>query len=114
MSRVIQAEELELRPGGTIKFEGADHGAEASFFYVKSEPGAESSPHQHPYAEIWIVVRGEVRFTVGGDSFVASAGQVIVAPAEVPHAYRNVGAERLELIGIHPSPRVVQREAGEP
>jgi mannose-6-phosphate isomerase-like protein (cupin superfamily) len=113
MYTLIQSEQLELRPGGTLKFEGDAYAVAASFFHVKSEPGMGSTLHQHPYPEVWIVRAGTGRFTVGEETIVAGPGQVVVAAANVPHKYLNVGGERLEIIGIHPSPRVIQQELDE-
>jgi mannose-6-phosphate isomerase-like protein (cupin superfamily) len=68
-----------------------------------------SSLHQHPYPETWIVRAGKVRFTVGGEEIEAGAGDVVVAAAEIPHKFLNIGTERLELICIHPSPTIIQK-----
>lgn len=108
MCKVIQSVELQLRPGGTVKFEGAPYGSEASFFHVKNEPGTGSSLHVHPYPETWIVRSGKVRFTVGGEDIEANAGDIVVGAAEIPHKFLNIGTERLEMLCIHPSPRIIQ------
>jgi len=44
---------------------------------------------------------GTVRFEGG-------PGVVVVAAAEVPHKFKNIGTGRLELICIHPSPQIIQ------
>lgn len=72
MYNVIRSVDLELRPGGTVKFEGAPYGSEASFFHVKNEPGTGSTLHLHPYPETWIVRTGNVRLTVGGEDIEAA------------------------------------------
>ena len=48
MFKVISAQTLELRPGGTVKFKGLDYGVSTSFFHVKNDPGTGSDLHQHP------------------------------------------------------------------
>jgi mannose-6-phosphate isomerase-like protein (cupin superfamily) len=108
MYKVIRSEELQLRPGGTVKFEGASYDFGASFFYVQAEPGMGSALHKHPYPETWIICTGKVRFTVGGETIEASPGSIIVAAPEIPHKFKNIGNERLEIICIHPSPRIIQ------
>ena len=40
MVRIMRSVELELRPGGTVRFEGEPHGSALSFFHVKNAPGA--------------------------------------------------------------------------
>jgi mannose-6-phosphate isomerase-like protein (cupin superfamily) len=108
MYTVIRSVDLELRPGGTVKFEGAPYNSGASFFHVKAEPGMGSALHKHPYPETWIVLTGKVRFTGGQENIEASPGDIIVADQEIPHKFKNIGTEQLEIIGIHPSPRIIQ------
>lgn len=92
----------------TVRFEGADHGGDVSFFLVDNEPGQGSMLHVHPYSETWIVRRGAAEFTVGTETTRAMAGDIVVAAANVPHRFENVGAGRLELVCIHPRGRMVQ------
>jgi mannose-6-phosphate isomerase-like protein (cupin superfamily) len=113
MVSVIESVDLQLRPGGTMRFEGEAHGSGASFFHVLNNPGMGASLHVHPYPETWLVRAGQVRFTVGGQSVEAAAGQIVVAPANVPHKFVNVGDGQLEMICIHPSPRIIQEDLEE-
>lgn len=103
---VINAE--GLRQNGSWFFEGADHGGVAvSFFLIDSEPGAGPHLHVHPYIEVFVVHEGEATFLVGDESLVAVGGQIVVAPAEVPHQFRNTGSERLRMTNIHPRESMV-------
>jgi mannose-6-phosphate isomerase-like protein (cupin superfamily) len=72
-----------------------------------------ASLHVHPYPETWLVRAGQVRFTVGGQDVEATAGQIVVAPADVPHKFINVGNGQLEMICIHPSSRILQENLEE-
>src|SRR5690606_2997292 len=110
MVNIIREVDLELRPGGTVRFEGAAHGAGASFFHVRNEPGAGAALHVHPYPETWLVRAGRVRFTVGGEPVEAGAGDIVVAPAAVPHKFVSLGPELLEMVCIHPSERILQTD----
>lgn len=110
MYKVVRSSEFELRPGGTVKFEGESHGSGSSFFLVKSKPGEGSSLHIHPYPETWVVRAGDVRFIVGGEAIEASAGDIVIGGANIPHKFLNVGQDMLELICIHPSPRFIQKD----
>jgi quercetin dioxygenase-like cupin family protein len=109
---------VEPKPGQsrTVRFDGSDHGSQVSFFLVDNEPGQGPGLHVHPYSETWIVRRGEAEFTVGGQTTHASAGDIVVAAADVPHKFRNVGDGRLEMVCIHASDRIrqdfVQEQAG--
>lgn len=92
----------------TVRFEGRDHGSAVSFFLVDADPGRGSAMHVHPYSETWVVRKGVAEFTVGGQTIRGTAGDIVVAAANVPHRFENVGTDRLELIGIHPSDTIVQ------
>jgi mannose-6-phosphate isomerase-like protein (cupin superfamily) len=111
--KVIESADLELRPGGTRKFVGEAHGSGASFFHVFNEPGMGAALHVHPYPETWIVRAGNVRFTVGEENVEAGPGQIVVAGANIPHKFTNVGSGQLEMICIHPSPRILQEDLEE-
>ena len=113
MYTLIPAENLTTLPSGTVKFEGAPYGSGASFFRVSVAPGSGSALHKHPYPETWIVYAGNVRFTVGSQDIVVSSGDVVVAAQDIPHKFLNVGTERLHMICIHPSPRIIQELVAE-
>lgn len=102
----------ELVPAGavsrTARFVGAEHGAGASFFYVDNDPGQGPPLHWHPYTETWVVIDGEVEFTVGNETVRATAGAITTAPAEVPHKFVNVGTGRLRMMCVHASPEIIQ------
>jgi mannose-6-phosphate isomerase-like protein (cupin superfamily) len=110
MYKIIKSVDLELRPGGTARFEGEAHGSGASFFHVRNIAGTGAALHVHPYPETWVVLAGRVRFTVGGQDGEAAAGDIVVAPAEVPHQFVSLGPEMLEMVCIHPSPRILQED----
>lgn len=110
MVHIITSKDIELRPGGTGKFEGASYGAESSFFLVRDRPGGGPVLHVHPYAETWVVLSGKVQFRVGDRQYETEAGHIVVAPAGVPHKFVNIGEGLLEMVCIHPSPRVIQED----
>ena len=62
--------------------------------------------HRHPYAETFVLRRGSATFTIGSEQLVGRAGQVIVVPAETPHAFAT-GPDGYEAVHIHASPRFV-------
>lgn len=94
----------------TVRFEGKDYGSPVSMFITDSAPGTGSQLHVHPYRETWVVRKGEAEFLVGGERLRAFAGDIVVAPADVPHRYLNVGTEQLELVCIHPSETIRQQD----
>ncbi len=113
MHNVIRAGELRRSRGGTVTFEGEPHGAGVSFFLVNNEPGSGPDLHKHPYSETWIVRSGSAVFTADGQEIEAGPGDILVVGAETPHKFKNSGTERLDIICIHASPRMVQVELEE-
>ena len=90
--------------GNSYRFDGEDHAAPVSFFLTHSEPGEGPGLHSHPYTETFIIEEGQATFTVGDDTIDASAGDIVVAPANVPHAFVNSGSGLLRSVNIHPVP----------
>ena len=64
--------------------------------------------HVHPYDEVFHILEGRAEFTVGDRQFTAEAGSLIIGPANVPHAYKNLGPGRLDSVDIHLSPEWIQ------
>ena len=110
MHKVIRRGELEPSPGGTITFEGEPHGSGVSFFLVNNQPGAGPDLHRHPYSETWIVRSGSARFTADGEEIEAGPGDIVVVGPETPHMFKNVGDDRLAIVCIHASPRMIQED----
>ncbi|WP_306005241.1 cupin domain-containing protein [Aquicoccus porphyridii] len=109
MSRILRHQEPQPGQSRTVRFEGRDLGGPVSFFLVDAEPGQGSGLHMHPYVETWVVRKGKAEFTVGGEKTLAYPGDILVAAANISHRFENVGAERLELVCIHPSDVIVQK-----
>ena len=70
------------------------------------EPGQAQKVHEHADQDkFYAVQEGIGRFTVGARSFEAGPGDVVWAPAGVPHGVENQGKARLSiLVGIAPAP----------
>jgi mannose-6-phosphate isomerase-like protein (cupin superfamily) len=110
MHRVIRSGELQPSPGGTVTFEGEPYGSQVSMFLVNNEPGAGPDLHKHPYSETWIVRSGKARFTADGEDVEVAPGDMVVVTSETPHKFKNAGTDRLDIICIHASPRIIQVE----
>jgi len=113
MYNVIRSDELRPNPGGTITWEGEPYGSGVSFFLVNNEPGAGPDLHRHPYSETWIVRSGRARFTASCEELEAGPGDIVVVGSETPHKFKNLGPDRLELVCIHDSPRMIQESLEE-
>ena len=109
MALVHELEDLTKSPTAKL-FEGGKHGdgIAVSFFVTAHPPGKGAGLHFHPYAEVFVVYEGEATFTVGDDSVVATAGQVVVVPPESTHGFENTGEGTLRIHSMHPSPEVIQ------
>ena len=88
---------------GMARYEktGEEIGAGISVIVVDAGPGEGPSLHRHPYTEVFVVLEGEARFTVGDEVRVVHAGEIAVAPAGVPHGFVNNGEGRLRQVDIH-------------
>lgn len=88
----------------SVEWQGAGDGAGISIIdnHIE-ERGWGAKLHRHPYAETFLVRRGRVRIRVGEDEWIAEAGQLVVVPSGVAHAFVNPGPEPLEMIDIHES-----------
>jgi quercetin dioxygenase-like cupin family protein len=65
------------------------------------EPGQEHRLHAHAGQDkAYLVLRGAGLFLLEGCELPMSAGDLLVAPADVPHGVRNNGAERLLVLAV--------------
>jgi len=92
----------------TWDFEGAKYpNTNVSFIWVDMEPGHMVKLHQHPYEEIFIIQEGSSTFAIGDQTVEAHAGQIVIAPANVPHQFVNAGTVQLKQIDIHVSKDII-------
>lgn len=108
MRSVARSDELELldlpagAKGGIIRyFRGEAYGVELSLLCVEILPGHGAPPHTHTYDELFVVHGGRGRYTIGDESLEAGAGDVVVVPAGVAHAFVSVGASALRQTSVH-------------
>lgn len=106
MTRVLDMADL-ARSETAYEFQGCHHDAGISFIVIDAPQGSGPKLHRHPYEGVFVVQEGAVTFTAGEDVIEASAGQIVVVPAGVPHRFVNSGAGRLRQIDIHASERFV-------
>jgi mannose-6-phosphate isomerase-like protein (cupin superfamily) len=67
-------------------------------------PGTGPALHRHPYEEVFLVLAGEATFTLGDETIVARAGDFLIAPPGVPHAFKSTGDVPLHSVDVHASP----------
>ena len=105
---IVSGSDLRIGSGRSRRFEGAAHEADISYFFVENQPGEGPGLHWHPYSETWVVLEGTARITVGGETFIAHAGDTATGPAYIPHCFVNAGTGMLRLMGIHASATIIQ------
>lgn len=85
--------------------EGAGYGLDVSYIHLSTTKVDAGPPlHQHPYAEMVMIMRGRALFTVGTSEVVGQAAQTLVIPANTPHTFRTIGPDRYQSIATHLSP----------
>ena len=89
-----------------MQFEGEPYRAGISFFLVDNEPGEGPRLHLHPYPETWVVCSGRALVRAGEEEIEAAPGDIVVVEANTPHAFRNIGPGRLEIVCIHAADRM--------
>ncbi len=84
---------------------GDELGATVSVIVVDAAHGEGPRLHRHPYREVFVVLEGDATFTLGDEQRVVHGGEIVVAPAGVPHRFFNSGNGRLRQVDVHEHPR---------
>ena len=93
------------------RFEGKDLGTDVTVLFVRiEEPDTGPPLHTHPYDEVFIVREGRARFTIGDATVDAGPGDILLAPAEVPHTFRTLPGGPYASTDIHLSPEWIQTD----
>ncbi|MEI9887930.1 MAG: cupin domain-containing protein [Rhizomicrobium sp.] len=74
---------VERRPGWLGRF--FDSGA-MTFGHYEFTKGADIHAHSHDQEEVWHVLEGQLRITIGDETVVAGPGFVALVPPHVMHA----------------------------
>ena len=70
------------------------------------EPGQSQKVHAHAGADkFYYVCSGRARLTVGGETREVTEGDIVWAPAGVPHGVEEALDRTVLLVGIAPPPR---------
>lgn len=102
--RAGEGEKLWFLGGGiwTWKVSGADSGGELSVVEVEMDGGKRTPLHTHPIAESLWVLDGRLRYRIDTDDVELGAGDFVMVPRDVPHAFM-VLSERSRVLAIQPS-----------
>lgn len=109
MTKVIKREDWAEHPArwqGEVEL--GDFGGDLCiiFNYIAGTGGGPRL-HKHPYAETFIVRSGTGLFTLGDREITATEGHILIAPANTPHKFSNIGPGPLETIDIHSSRKLI-------
>ena len=83
----IVSRTLTQKPTGTVTLFAFDRGQELS-------------EHTTPYDALLQVLDGDAEVTIGGEPLRLVAGQMVIMPADVPHAVKAVGRFKMLLTMI--------------
>jgi len=64
---------------------------------VDLDAGAVLPNHSHPHEQCSYVLSGELHFTVGGETKLVNAGEVVIIPGDVEHS-ATVGPEPARVV----------------
>ena len=99
----FKADELTEIAGGKISFRQVGHdltGKALQILRERYQPGADTGDTmlRHEGEESGIVIRGRFEVTVGEQRRVLGPGDAFYFDSRIPHRFRNVGEEEVEVV----------------
>lgn len=116
-SRSASAEERIWFNGAlvTIRVSSAETGKAFNLLEVLARAGHATPLHRDPNCETFLVLEGELLFHIAGQETRAAAGDTVVVPKGVPHAFMVVSpVVRYVLLNVPGGQDEFFRVAGEP
>ena len=95
---------LSMAPGRAValKLLGGDTGDNIMLFEETAPAGTEATLHLHRDSdEVAYVLSGEITLTIGDEVTVGGPGTCAFLPRGVPHARKNIGAERGRVLFLY-------------
>ena len=114
-ARAVRCDLAELAVSPTaFLFEGHPRaGVDISMFVTRTPPGRAVELHVHPYAETFLLLAGNGRWTVGDEVVELVPEQMVVVPPDTRHGFRNIGDEPLLVVSVHERGTMQQTWLGE-
>lgn len=108
---VYRSQDLVEIAGGKVSFRQVGHplaDRRIQILHERYEPSADTGKValQHKGEEGGVVIRGRLELTVDGERYVLGAGDAYYFDSSRPHHFRNVGAERCEVVSACSPPSV--------
>ncbi|SHJ51685.1 Mannose-6-phosphate isomerase, cupin superfamily [Roseomonas rosea] len=101
----------------TFKATSAETGGAFSLSELAMNRGAGMPLHRHADTESFLILEGEVEFTIGRETLRRGEGDFIPIPADAPHGFRQVGGRLSRMLSISMPGRAQEGfflDAGEP
>jgi len=93
--------------------EGQHYGFNAlSLIITETHPGGGPPLHTHECEEAHILLEGSTSYVIGDQRFTVTAPYVVKIPANVPHAFVNIGAQLFRLLAVFPDSHYTEVEIG--
>jgi len=100
VGRAIELKELVKYSRGSIVSRTLVDKRAGTLTLFSFAKGQGLSEHTAPYDAVVIVLDGEAELTIGGKPVRAVEGQMVIMPANVPHAVRAVERFKMLLVMI--------------
>jgi quercetin dioxygenase-like cupin family protein len=85
----------------TIKLTGKETNGAYTLMETVTPPGMGPPAHVHTREEeSFCIVKGELEFTIRGQTIRPKAGDVLIAPKDAPHVFRNIGQTPARMIVV--------------
>src|SRR5579863_2755252 len=85
-----------------LKLLGSETAGSIMLFEETAPPGAETTFHlHHDSDEVAYVLAGEVTMKIGDEVTVGKTGSCAFFPRNVPHAWKNTGAETARILFLY-------------
>lgn len=85
---------------GTFPLLGAHGTKDLATVYFELEPGDHLGRHTDSAEELLLILEGDVEVEIGGETAPASAGNMALVPAMVPHNIFNKGQSKAKVLGF--------------
>ena len=100
LPKVGYQDDPNAQVSGTFPFSVATGNKSTAAVYFEVEPGNMLPTHTDTSEELLMILEGEAEVTVGDEQTRTSGGDVALVPSMVPHSLRNVGDEKVRVIGF--------------
>jgi len=94
---------VEVAPGAVVSRTLAKNDAGTVTLFA-FDAGQELSEHSTPFDALVQVIEGRAELIIGGKSVAAGAGQLVVMPANVPHAVKAPVPFKMLLVMLRAAP----------